>query len=177
MRLRELQRKDAPLMLKWMHDENTIRNLQADFISKTIDDCELFIKKSKLNTKNLHMAIVDDVDNYVGTVSLKNINKDTNAAEFSIVVTPDAMGKGFSFYAMKEIIQIGFDKLGLNYIYWCVSKNNKRAIKFYDKGGYKIISDIPDYFTESYNKERINDYYWYMVKNFKVINSNNNLTI
>lgn len=165
MKLRELQIKDAPLMLKWMHNESAVRNLKTDFSSKTIEDCEYFIENSKIKAKNLHMAIVDNFDNYVGTVSLKNINKEIRTAEFSIVVIPDVMGEGFSSYAMKKIIEIGFEKINLNCIYWCVSKNNKRAIKFYDKGGYLRVSNIPAYFTESYSKEEINEYYWYMVEN------------
>ena len=39
MHLRRLERKDAPLMLEWMHDRNVIKDLNTDFASKTIDDC------------------------------------------------------------------------------------------------------------------------------------------
>lgn len=49
------------------------------------------------------------------------------------------MGKGFSAYGMQEIIRIGFEELGLNLIYWYVAQENSRAIRFYDKNGYKRI--------------------------------------
>lgn len=138
MRLRELELKDAPLMLEWMHDETVVKDMQADFSSKTLEDCNLFILSSKDTRKNLHLAIADENDEYMGTVSLKNIEEDK--AEFAITVRKCAMGKGYSHFGMSEIIRIGFEKMNLSNIYWYVDKNNQRAIKFYDKNGYQRIS-------------------------------------
>ena len=47
MRLRKLELKDAPLMLEWMHDETVVKDMQADFSSKTLEDCNHFILSSK----------------------------------------------------------------------------------------------------------------------------------
>ena len=138
MKLRKLELKDAPLMLEWMHDETVVKDMQADFSSKTLEDCNLFILSSKDTRKNLHLAIVDENDEYMGTVSLKNIEEDK--AEFAITVRKYAMGKGYSRFGMREIIRIGFEDMNLSSIYWYVNKNNQRAIKFYDKNGYQRIS-------------------------------------
>lgn len=138
MRLRKLELKDAPLMLEWMHDETVVKDMQADFSSKTLEDCNLFILSSKDTRKNLHLAIVDENDEYMGTVSLKNIEE--GKAEFAITVRKCAMGKGYSRFGMNEIIRIGLEEMNLSRIYWYVDKNNQRAIKFYDKNGYQRIS-------------------------------------
>ena len=124
-------------MLEWMHDSDVVQNMQTDFAHKTLSDCENFIRSSQTDNKNLHLAVVDDENTYMGTVSLKNI--ENGAAEFAITVRKVAMGKGFSRYAMSEIIRIGFEKLKLRSIYWCVSPENKRAVKSYDKNGYTRI--------------------------------------
>lgn len=137
MNLRKLELKDAPLMLEWMHDPDVVQNMQADFAHKSLSDCENFIRASQTDNKNLHLAVVDEDNAYMGTVSLKNI--ENGAAEFAITVRKDAMGKGFSKYAMSEIIRIGIEKLKLKSVYWCVSPENKRAVKFYDKNGYTRI--------------------------------------
>ena len=48
MKLRNLEEKDASLMLEWMHDENVLVGLQREkFINKTLDDCINFINFSK----------------------------------------------------------------------------------------------------------------------------------
>ncbi len=138
MKLRKLEKKDASLMLEWMHDESVSGKLQADFASKTIDDCYTFIERSSDMRENMHLAIVDDTDTYMGTVSLKNIRN--QAAEFAIVVRKAAMGKGYAKLAMTEMIRIGLEDLKLKAVYWCVSPENYRAIRFYEKNGYKTVN-------------------------------------
>lgn len=99
MKLRKLEMKDAPLMLEWMHDKSVVKDLRTEFTNKTLSDCVDFIKRSLNDTNNVHLAIVDDADEYMGTVSLKNI--EDYKAEFGITVRACAMGKGFSHYAMQ----------------------------------------------------------------------------
>lgn len=136
--LRKLKKSDAPLMLEWMHDEDVVHFMRADFQHKTLGDCERFIASSQEDSKNIHLAAVDDIDNYMGTVSLKNI--DNGSSEFAITMRKEAMGKGYAAEAMKQIIDKGFNELGLEYIYWYVRPENKRAVRFYDKNGYQRIS-------------------------------------
>ena len=124
-------------MLEWMHDSDVVQNMQTDFAHKTLSDCENFIRSSQTDNKNLHLAVVDDENTYMGTVSLKNI--ENGAAEFAIAVRKVAMGRGFSKYAMSKIIRVGFEMLKLKSVYWCVSPENKRAVKFYDENGYRSI--------------------------------------
>lgn len=159
MKLRKLQLKDAPLMLEWMHDQSVIEYMQADFASKTLEDCVDFINASKDSSRDLHLAIVDENDDYMGTVSLKNIIG--TEAEFAITIRKTAMGKGYSKFGMQEIMNIGFEELKLQSIYWCVSSKNQRAIHFYEKNGYQRIDstilDIPGLYSDS----QIASYIWY----------------
>lgn len=143
MKLRKLEEKDAPFMLEWMHDEHVLVGLQREkFINKTIEDCLEFIKYSKKDNSNVNLAIVDDNDQYMGTVSLKNINKTRSDAEFAIAVRSCAMGKGFSEYGMKEIIKYAHQELNLKNVYWNVLADNKKAIKFYNRLGYRQITKV-----------------------------------
>ena len=137
MRLRKLERKDAPLMLEWMHDKSVVEDLRTNFLSKTLEDCTAFIELSQNDKDNLHFAITDDLDEYLGTASLKHIKDKT--AEFGIAVRSIAMGKGYSKKAMEEILDKGFKELNLQSIYWCLAPPNKRAIRFYEKNGYQQV--------------------------------------
>ena len=160
MQLRPLQAKDAALMLEWMHDPSVVQDLQANFAEKTIDDCLAFIKSSADSTHDLHLAIVDDNDEYMGTVSLKHIHD--NSAEFAITIRNCAMGKGFSAYGMQSIIKKGFDELALQNIYWCVSPKNQRAVRFYDKHCYPRV-DVNLLQPPGYTPEQCSSYIWYAV--------------
>lgn len=160
MQLRQLLPKDALLMLEWMHDESVVKDLQANFAAKTLADCENFIRSSVNDTKNLHLAIVDDNDEYMGTVSLKHIVDGT--AEFAITIRASAMGKGISAFGMDQILHKGIYELGLEKVYWCVSPDNKRAVRFYDKHEYPRVS-LSTLAPQGYTKEQLDYFIWYAV--------------
>ena len=156
-----LKTKDAPLMLEWMHDDFVVHDLKTDFAKKDLNDCLLFIANSLTDKDNINLAIVDDNDEYMGTVSLKHISIDS--AEFAITVRSCAMGKGYSKFGMNEIINRGFMELKLNLIYWCVSPQNKRAVRFYEKNGFKRVSPLAIPIRGNYTKSQINEYYWFAI--------------
>ena len=137
-----------------------MEHLQAYFLSKTLEDCERFIANSLTDEANLHLAIADDADVYQGTVSLKDIHGGT--AEFAITIRASAMGKGLSHAAMREIIRIGFEEKKLDSIFWCVSPENKRAVRFYDKNGYVRVPH-EDLSIRGYSDEMIRSLFWYLV--------------
>ena len=165
MRLRELKKDDAIGMLEWMHDKDVTRDMQKNFSEFTISDCLDFIDNSDKDKKSMHFAIVNDQDDYMGTVSLKNI--DAGIAEFAITIRKCAMGKGYSRFAMSEILKIAFCNLNIKFVYWYVLDNNKRALKFYDKMSFQRLNFVKLQELNriiSSNKEIANsNYIWYGV--------------
>jgi len=160
MYLRKLESKDAPFMLEWMHDESVVAKLAANFAAKTIDDCRNFIAASQEDEENLHLAVADEDDTYMGTVSLKHIDRTAGTAEFAITVRAAAMGKGFSHFGMDSILKMGIDELGLSAIYWCVSPKNTRAVRFYEKHGYTRITEVPAEILSAYPEDM--ELIWYI---------------
>lgn len=158
MRLRVLELKDAPLMLEWMHDKSVVGNLKGNFVEKTLADAESFILAS-VEKNNIHLAIVSDDDEYMGTVSLKNI--EDGSAEFAITVRKSAMGRGYSWFGMEEIIKLAFEKYELESVYWCVSRENERAVRFYDKHNFHEVVDIPKKILKRY--KGMESLKWYSV--------------
>ena len=161
MNLRRLEQKDAPNMLEWMHDNDVVKYMNNDFASFTIESCLGFIEASYHDDENVHLAIVNSEDEYMGTVSLKHFKH--HSAEFAIAIRSVAMGKGFSQYAMKEIIKVGFDFYCLNSIYWCVNPNNNRAIKFYKNNGYRAIPVEKLTVDTVYSDKQIRDFLWFQI--------------
>ncbi|MBQ8088765.1 MAG: GNAT family N-acetyltransferase [Clostridia bacterium] len=159
MKLRKLALKDAPFMLEWMHDASVTAFMKANFAAKTLADCEAFISAAQDTDSNLHLAITDEADEYMGTVSLKHIANRT--AEFGITVRKCAMGKGYSRFGMSEILKTGLRELGLEKIYWCVSPDNGRAVRFYDKQGYARGGAPAE--AQGYSDEEKHRYIWYEV--------------
>lgn len=161
MNLRNLEIKDVKWMLEWMHDPTVVEFMNANFAEKTLEDCQKFIQYSNSQNEDVNLAIVDEKDEYMGTVSLKHIDVEEKNAEFAITVRSIAMGKGFSKFGMQEILKLGKEKYQLEKIIWCVSKENSRAIRFYDKCGYERIEKIPDNILKHYPENMLPNLLWY----------------
>ncbi len=159
MYLRRLELKDAPLMLAWMHDKRVTANLRSNFAFKTMEDAENFIRFSWNNEENINLAIASDEDEYMGTVSLKHV--EDGSAEFAITVRVEAMGRGYSWFGMETIIEKAFSEYGLESVYWCVSRDNERAVRFYDKHNFNEVLDIPQKVLERY--DGVDNLKWYSV--------------
>jgi len=158
-RLRKLEAKDAPFMLEWMHDNDVTQNLGTDFSSKTIEDAEAFIESANdSETGNLHRACVDENDMYLGTVSLKAINRENNNAEYAICFRSCAHGSGASRAATEEILRIGFEELKLEKIYLYLYGSNERANRFYQKAGFVFEGRLRKH---TMHKGVLEDVLWY----------------
>lgn len=142
--LRKLRPEDAPLMLEWMQDPVVVQYMRGHFADKTLEDCDRFIRNAARDVRNVHRAVADKQDTYLGTVSLKNVEKDKKQAEFAICMRRCAQGRGQSTEAMQAILQLGFRELGLRRIYWCVDPDNLHARHFYQKQGYQPVTLQPD---------------------------------
>lgn len=137
--IRKLEIKDLPYMYEWMHDDRVTKNLQNNFSAFTEEMVRDFIEKAMLQdyeSSNLHYAIIDENDEYMGTISLKNIDRKNKNAEYAIVTRFDAHGKGYAGKATEDILRLGFDELGLEKVYLYVSTGNIGANKFYRKFGF-----------------------------------------
>ena len=159
MYLRKLLMKDAPFMLEWMKDPAVVQHLHADFLSKTLEDAERFIASAEADPHTIHYAIASDDDEYMGTVSLKNIQNGT--AEFAITVRSAAMKRGYAWFGMETILQKAFSEYGLDSVYWCVSRDNTRAVRFYDKHHFYETLDIPEEIRRKYAD--VTNLKWYSV--------------
>lgn len=164
MKLRYLEAKDAPFMLEWMHDRDAVAHLQGRFLEKKLEDCQNFIDSSRKDSDQLHLAVVDDDDTYMGTVSLKHIDRQRGDAEFAIAMRRCAMGKGFSRFGMEKILALGLNELGLRRIFWCVSPENSRAVRFYDKGNYPRADAQMVDACRYYTTEQARKLQWYCVE-------------
>lgn len=133
--LRKLKDKDCELMLEWMRDDDITSCFREPFEQYTKEKVLNFIKNS-FNDNNQHFAIVDLNDNYLGTISLKNISYINKNAEYAIVMRKQAQGKGLATEATNKILQYAFKDLKLHKIYLNVLEENKKAIRLYEKVGF-----------------------------------------
>nr|WP_297705280.1 GNAT family N-acetyltransferase [uncultured Butyrivibrio sp.] len=159
MKLRDLELKDLPLMKEWMQDKSITSAYRRNFEELTDNDITNFILNSKNDHSTCHCAIVSDIDEYMGTVSLKHIENGT--AELAIIVRKGAMRRGYAWFGMEEILDKAFQEYNLDSVYWCVNRANERALRFYDKHSFHEVIDVPNNVLKRY--EDMESLKWYSV--------------
>ena len=88
IKLRKLEAEDAESMLAWMKNPDIYKNMQYDPDKQTLESCKMFIQNSWTDESNLHFAVTDADGRYLGTVSLKNVDRKNSNAEFAIALWP-----------------------------------------------------------------------------------------
>jgi diamine N-acetyltransferase len=156
--LRPLKLKDIPHILEWMHDPTLNQFFQTDFT--TIDEKKEteYITKSWHDQNNHSFAIVDQADEYLGTISLKKINLSHQNAEYAIALRKKAIGVGVAQAATTQLLTLAFTKLKLHKIYLNVLSDNLRARRFYEKIGFNFEGETK---AQIYLHGSFRDLAWY----------------
>ena len=136
--IRPLSEKDTNRMLEWMRDADITQYLQIGGPNTTREQVLAFIHSTTDESESLHRAIVNERDEYLGTVSLKHIDRDKKEAEYAISMHPSALGTGASAEGTRLILKLAFQQLGLVRIYLYVQEENQRAVRFYKKIGFQL---------------------------------------
>ncbi len=71
------------------------------------------------------------------------------------------MGQGYAQFGMRAILIEGFNKLGLERVYWCVNEHNARAVSFYEKNKYRECVYVPKELQDYY--KGMSSLKWYFV--------------
>lgn len=125
-------KSDVDDILTWKYDgkysfyDNDIQKEKMEWIESFIDSDNNF-------------SIYNDNNKLVGNCSFYYIE------EFFCVglqMRPELTGKGFGVQFAKAIIDFGREKYKLNYIDLIVAKFNNRAIKVYERLGFKVIEEF-----------------------------------
>jgi RimJ/RimL family protein N-acetyltransferase len=134
--LRKLQLSDDVNMYEWLNDPEINSYLNVQNEKKTIEAVREFINISQNDNSNIHYAICDVYDVYLGTISLKNVDYKNRHAEYAIVLRNSQRGKGIAQTATELLIKKAKTELKLHKIYLNVLTDNNRAIKLYERIGF-----------------------------------------
>ena len=132
--------------LKILDMRNDIRVAKYMFLDRKITKKEHFefIKKLDSTNNRIYFAIKNKKDELLGVISLTNI---TNlSAYIGIYTNPNATNGSL---LMRCIKHIGFKKMGLKILFAQCLKNNHKALRFYEKEGFKEIKTLKNYIKKN----------------------------
>lgn len=133
-----LRISDSELLFKWINNRDLVlwnNNYTPIHEPNHIEWFDIIRKKEDvrifaIRQKNDHKLI--------GTCQLSAINFINSSAELQIRIGDVAeQGKGYGTEATRLLVTFGFNDLNLHRIYLNVFEHNARALKTYDKIGFK----------------------------------------
>lgn len=139
--IRPIEERDAENIVRWRNADEVRRNLFSQSLLTVEQHLNYFrtvVCTGKCRQYIISMKGNNEID--IGTVFLKNIDKDKQQAEFGIFIgEPKGRGRNCSLPATEEILRIAFCEMGLKRIYLFVVGDNEPAIKTYLRVGFHEI--------------------------------------
>ncbi|NOZ27122.1 MAG: GNAT family N-acetyltransferase [Chloroflexi bacterium] len=139
VRLRAITRDDLPRYTTWLNDPQVIEYF-GPYRPWSLEDEEDWFTKQRTDPSVMNFAIDALEDGqHVGGCGLSHIDQRNRTAECGIFIGEKSRwGQGLGTDAMRALIRYGFQQLNLHRIYLRVYEENRRAIRAYEKVGFRI---------------------------------------
>lgn len=144
--LRPHEPDNLPAFLDWYANRELARLTRHDQTPLTASQIRAFFQNSVLpmstqgHSFGIHIA---DSRQLIGTCSLTDFSRDGRTATLRILIGPEPYwGRGFGTAAVSLLVGYGFERLGLHEIVLGVFDFNQRAIRAYEKVGFRAATTI-----------------------------------
>ena len=146
IRLRSIERGDLPHYVEWLNDPEVIEGLMMNLPFSLEDETRWFEGLAGRPAEERPLAIESrDGDGWrlIGSCAFDNINWKNRAGEVGIAIGYKASwNQGYGTETMQLMLKYGFETLNLNRIFLRVYEYNRRAIRSYEKNGFKLEGQL-----------------------------------
>jgi ribosomal-protein-alanine N-acetyltransferase len=121
----------------WLNDFEVNRYLESrqGYNKKLLEN---FLKEQERKDILFWAIHTKEKNKHIGNIKIDPINLESNSGEYGILIgDKSSWGKGYAKEASSKIIHYCFDTLNLSKITLGVVSENKKAIKLYEKLGFK----------------------------------------
>ena len=139
--LRPPERSDLPTFVRWFADADMSSLLGNRAPFSEAGEEQWFSRHLEMQGKDVYGFVMCRLEDGApfGTITLMHIDRDNGTAGVGIAIGEKSMwGKGFGTDAMRALLDFGFGEVRLERIWLDVYDFNKRAVRSYEKAGFKI---------------------------------------
>ncbi len=140
VQLAAIQREYLPKYVEWLNDWEVSQLLAPGIpYPLNIEDETEWFEERKKRKESFVFAILTLAENkLIGNCGLHNVDLKNRSAVFGIFIgDKNYWGKGYGTDATRTILRYGFEQLGLNRVELWVYDFNPRAIRAYEKAGFR----------------------------------------
>lgn len=128
-----------PKILKWMNDMDVLQYLTTVNQRVTEDNEKIFMEKVLKDPLYHYYGIFLD-EELIGSVGLKDVDLTNRTAALGIVIgEKQHWDKGYGTEAIHLLLDYAFNVLNINNIILTTIGFNDRAVRCYEKAGFKVI--------------------------------------
>ena len=138
--LRRPNTADLPSVIRWYRDPEIARLTRYQTRQMTQPEIERFFQVRMLAADALAYSIVELASRRViGFTTFSALDGDNGSVMFHITIGErDAWGRGLGTEATQLMLQHAFERLGLHRVGLTVFSYNTRAIRAYEKAGFRV---------------------------------------
>lgn len=136
--LRELRREDADVLASWPRFQEP--DLQwANFELRTPAERDAWVSYETGDSTRKRWAVTTLDDELVGLVGLRHVDYGDGSAVLGIRLKPTKVNQGYGTDAITTLLRYAFFEVGLRRVDLDVLDTNIRAIRCYEKCGFREI--------------------------------------
>jgi RimJ/RimL family protein N-acetyltransferase len=137
LRLRPHTAADLPNYVTWLNDPDVTEFTALESGNVTLEgEREWFATISDPESRTRNWAIEVD-GRHIGNCAL-HLHESGEMAGFGIIIGDKTQwGKGYGTAALREVLRIGFEEMGLHRIHLQAFAGNARGIRCYEKCGFR----------------------------------------
>ncbi len=136
--LRPVEKEDIPLLRVWMNDPE-MRRLTGEVMPVSQSGADQFLERIKNDENRVWFSVVlRENEHLIGETGLLRIFYPWRTADLTIIIGDKfCWGKGYGRETILLLLNYAFGALGLHRIAIGVVGFNERALRFYEKIGFK----------------------------------------
>lgn len=138
--LREYRQEDLGDIRAWVTSEETIRYIGGAFWRpQTWEQTEAFLQRQLNGDAGGVSFVISDKDtlSYRGQCDLMMVDNRARKAELAVVIPEKYAGRGIGAEAVRLLCRYAFETMNLNRVYLNVYADNRRAVRCYEKVGFR----------------------------------------
>ena len=140
-----LKIEDAYEMRAWGLHSNALFE-DYNFPFENDEEVKKWFRLKTYTIKNKYYSVKDKSGKLVGYLGIKKRSFIRKSSFLGIVFDPNHMDKGYGTESLLAFLEYYFNRLRMKVLYLEVAEFNERAIKVYERIGFKKIGYYLDYF-------------------------------
>ena len=130
--------------LAMVNDMENVGKLIGSTRTFTEEEETEWIRRKLENKFRIFSMIDKDTGNFIGNIEIMDVEGDAASGELGICITAKQQDRGFGSEAIPAMVKYAAKEYGLKRLMLRVFPDNARAIRVYEKCGFKEYDRAPD---------------------------------